>query len=450
MTRPAEITYRGTRAGEPMPRRLLRYDLLLVLALAALALYPREKVLAGGGTLEIAYSGVTASPYMAVIYLAALVVLPVAIVSRRRLVPWSLRIFAVGCIVMFALVWPPDAVRLGGLLHMLNGVAAWFVGAWLGVRVLSDTRGRSAVVAILFVIVLAQVVVTLLQRSGVPVNPMDPLTAEFMGQRTNGLMSHPGNLGKNLFLIAVICLAIIPGATFRQRRVLWVTLALTLVPLGLSEARANIIAVLLLLLIWPFITAPSRLRHVRRARVLIPLGLVIASVPFAAQVASRFESDPEGGDRPELTRVGLQQIASDPIFGTGPNGYVTVVRNFNGLAAKFGYPVHNVFLLTAAELGIPLALFFWAAIFSVWRLAWLRRRQTGIAGGYARALLASTPGFIVILWTGWGMLGLSVFPLWLLTIGIGYGVMRTEAGANARVGVVDGGRSPVAQMPLRR
>jgi hypothetical protein len=390
--------------------------------LATLAIHPREIALGEHSVhVGIARGGISIAPYTVVVFALALCILLGAIHHGRG---WSFPPLALlfGALVAVELVfvWPHGAERTAGAIHLLSVVCAWGVGAHLGPRLFRDPKSLRLVAKAIVVIVLVECCVACAQRLGASVNPMDPVTAALMGDRTNGTMNHPAKLGNDMVLLLILSLGMLGTSNRRTRHVLWLAVILLFIPLGLSQSRANIVAAFSTLVLWSILSPNTR---DGKLKWVVPLGAVVALLPFVSEVISRWQADPGGGPRGRLHEVALQQISMRPITGTGPNAYISVVSNYDTLAAQ-GYPVHNVFLLTAAELGIPVAAVFWFPVLVLLCLAWRARRCPGPSGSFAVAILASAPGLYVILTTGWGMLQLSIPVLWFFTLGIAYSQIR--------------------------
>jgi O-antigen ligase len=131
-----------------------------------------------------------------------------------------------------------------------------------------------------------------------------------------------------------------------------------------------------------------------------------------------------------VTQVAERVIREHPWTGVGPNGYVAVAGRFDRLTAT-GVPVHNIFLLSAAELGIVSAVLLWVPFVAVTiravRQVW-RTRGTGSEVG-ARVIVSALPGFVLIAVTGWGLLEGSGFLMLCLIFGYfgaGSGADRPE------------------------
>ncbi len=390
----------------------------LIIALFFLTVYPREKLLIGDSSyVGIAGGGVTVSPYNLAVFGLAALVTPWALVSGRPVIPRVAWVFVVTVLFAAVTVWPHDAIRAGGVIHWLAAVAAWFSGSVLATRALASQRGLRMLAFAILTIASIELAVSLAQLAGVEINPTGQ---EYLKGRTNGTMGHPGDEGKNLFLLFVVCLALLPIGDRRTRRITWLAAAVLVVPLALSQGRANIIAVVFAVLLWAALSPGTSVRGMKTARWLIPALVLLSIAPVATVLQERFQEDPSGGPRGHLTEVGLHQISTSPFAGTGPNGYIQVVSQYDRYAADFNFPVHNAFLLTTAELGIFCAVLLWSVVgTAVWQ-AWKRRRNSGRSGAFARALIAATPGMFVILYTGWGGIARSVLLLTWFLLGIFY------------------------------
>jgi O-antigen ligase len=244
---------------------------------------------------------------------------------------------------------------------------------------------------------------------------MPPALAALMGHRVNGTTTHPDNLGKILLLILILCLGLMGTKDARARRFLWGAVVLLFIPLGLSEGRANLLAALTAVVFWALLSGRRRSAAIRLG---IPLAAILVVLPFASAIATRIQEDPNGGPRAGLTAAALEQIDRQP-WGIGPNSYVSVVSAYDSVTA-LGYPVHNTFLLTTAELGILGAILFWLPVVGLVIAAWMNRKSTGFVGSFAIAIVASAPGLYVVNASGWAILSGPLLPLWFLICGLAY------------------------------
>jgi O-Antigen ligase len=356
---------------------------------------------------------------------------------QARSLPISVFIFVGFLIVGFSAIWHGTEEQLAGALQLGLGFCAWFVGGQLGPLIVSQTRRIQWIAGTILGLVSIEMGVTLLQRAGIRINPMKPALAAIMGHRTNGTTNHPDNLGKVLLLLLILALGLMGTTDARARKMLWIAIVLMFVPLGLAQGRANILAALATIVLWALLSGRRRSVAIR---IGIPLVIILIFLPFVGSIEHRVEEDPNGGPRAGLAATALEQIHRQP-WGVGPNSYVSVVSAYNSVTA-IGYPVHNTFLLTAAELGVLGAVLFWLPVAGLIVAAWISRKRKGFAGSFAIAILASAPGLYIVNASGWAILSSFLLPLWFLVNGIAY----SQFGSAGRVAWFR--RAPYAKMQL--
>ncbi len=398
--------------------------LALVVLLCNVSLYPK----AFSTDPNVKHVGIAQSVPALTTY--ALVLLCIAYVlvlrllyrPRARSVPASVFIFLAFLVIGYSTIWHGTSEQLAGALQLGLGFCAWFVGGQIAPLILSHDRRIRWIANTIAGIVCIETLVTLLQRAGVRINPMRPVLAAIMGDRTNGTANHPDNLGKILLLLLILALGLMGTKDVRARRSLWVGVVLMFIPLGLSEGRANILAALTTVVLWALLSGRRRSLTIRAG---VPLTIILVFLPFASSIARRVEEDPNGGPRAGLAATALEEIHREP-WGVGPNSYVSVVSAYNSVTA-IGYPVHNTFLLTATELGVLGAILFWLPVAGLIAVAWLSRKRPGFEGSFAIAILASAPGLYVVNASGWAILSNQLFPLWFLIYGMAYSRFRPVA-----------------------
>ena len=391
--------------------------LVLAALLCSLTLYPKSFTKDPDPRhIGIAQSVPAVATYTVVLLgIAYILLLRVLYRPRARSLPISVFVFLGFLAVGSSTIWHGTDEQLAGALQLGLGFCAWFVGGQLGPLILCQERRIRWIASTLAGIVGIEALIAVLQRGGIRINSLPPAAAALVGNRANGTTTHPDNLGKILLLILILCLGLMGTSDARTRRILWLAVVLMFIPLGLSEGRANLLAALTTIVFWALLSGPRRSLAIRLG---IPLLAVLAVLPFASAIATRVEEDPNGGPRESLAAAALEQIHRQP-WGVGPNSYVSVVSAYDSITA-LGYPVHNTFLLTAAELGVLGAVLFWLPVIGLLALAWISRRRPGFAGSFAIAILASAPGLYVVNASGWAILSGPLLPLWFLVYGIAY------------------------------
>lgn len=338
-----------------------------------------------------------------------------ALTGRRGCVPWQLLAFVAMVVALAWGTWPDSPTVQAGVLQLLVGVVAWYVGSAAGEL---GERGRRVLAVALLGVVLLQVLFAALQRWGMRPALLTPVDAAILGDRVNGTTNHPNTLGKMLFIVVLVCLLLVERGDRTTRRTAACAVVVAFLPLALAQGRANLVATVLAVATWALVL-PARTHRSLRLNVL--LGLGVAGVFGAGALWSRFEEDPAGGVRGTLLEHAYQQVRLAPWAGTGPNGYTAVV----GPQTGSWIPVHNSFLLLVAEVGIPAAALFWWAVARTWAAGWRVRRLTDHRGAAGRVLVASAPGLLLIGMTGWGLLGTSIYALWMFVVGSLAGLVRT-------------------------
>ncbi len=152
-------------------------------------------------------------------------------------------------------------------------------------------------------------------------------------------------------------------------------------------------------------------------------GVGVAALMASGVVIARFEEDPDGGVRGEISAYAVSLMQAFPISGVGPNAYVYANSPLTGSFI----PVHNSFLLAAVELGIPGAILLLMPAAVVVSRAWGARRLER-AGYPARAVIAGSLPVALVAFTGWGMLGTSIFSLAMVVFGYHYGAITAARG----------------------
>ena len=105
----------------------------------------------------------------------------------------------------------------------------------------------------------------------------------------------------------------------------------------------------------------SRLRI--RAAILLVIGCVLV-IPFAPNITARISGDDfdSARSRVSLAETALRIISDNPWGGVGYNNYRFIVADYESRPGLNQYrvpePVHNAYLIIAAELGIPAAIVF--------------------------------------------------------------------------------------------
>lgn len=402
----------------------------IVVVIATLVILPRTlfTLAPDGGALHVGIS----SPTPTVTTFGIAVLAGLAALTLRWGPPAALALwlpFAAWLAVGWNSEWARNPIVLSGILQYVLGAATWALGAILGRRFVRDVRLRSSTTMVVLVALAVQLGVVALQAAGIRINPMSLTNEAQLAGRFNGTLSHPNDLGKVVLLCLVLVLPLYAtrmGITFSRR--LGLTLAAAFIVLVATGGRAVTVGAGVMVLFWILLQPGVQRARTHKARALA--ASVVGGGVISLVLAERFEEDPTGGARSVLSDLAVQQIATRPWWGTGPNQYMEVVGAVDPLTAS-GVPVHNSFLLAAAELGVPGALllalpFAWVVIRSV-----LSLRSSRPGASWGRVVVAACPALIIIGTTGWGLLGSYVFPLLCLAFGAVAGALASGRGSGS-------------------
>lgn len=270
------------------------------------------------------------------------------------------------------------AMCLGTLVQGVLAFAQYFLGVTFGLGVLGETRHS-----------------LLLQEMGV---------SELA--RVGGTMGHPNALGS--FLVTTLPIALVLLLAGRR---LWVTVLATLTfviglaTLVLTFSRGAWVS---FALVAPWVMVLGRWKRGGVLKVVKSLGLfglivTIVALPFAAPITQRlFEHDyGRAWSRVPQMQVAWNIIRAHPVLGVGLNNYTLVMGSYDNtleqITLRVSTPVHNMFLLTAAEVGIPGLLFLVWLIIVLLKRGW-RGRWDGqsLRGFFCLGLLGALASTLIV------------------------------------------------------
>lgn len=223
--------------------------------------------------------------------------------------------------------------------------------------------------------------------------------------RPSGLFMHPIVLGTYL----VITLPLLAARLATQRGVAMRLLLLVAVAVGsaglvFSLSRGAWISLMLAMALLGVLALRCRLLSRRQVRNLVFGGAALALVfgaAFAPRIYDRLtKADPSSlASRFDMNRIALRMIAANPVLGGGLNNYILTSPTYDpeGVMWDFRAPVHNFYLLEAAESGIPALLLFLALAgsFMLTGLHHLPRMHDPELAWVVAALLAALVGLLV-------------------------------------------------------
>lgn len=245
--------------------------------------------------------------------------------------------------------------------------------------------------------------------------PGDSREADIVGAilRPGGTMGHSGNFAKLAALSLPICLAFIYTV---RKNIWWITIGAVLisglVALMLTVSRAGL-GTSLFGLGWLFLIMLKNKRR-NMLRTLAALSLFVIAVVLAWHIGgdrlkSRMSEDFGSAlSRPQQFSVAWNVIKAHPFIGVGLNNYTLIAPHYDhtreAISITSPQPVHNIYLLYAAEIGIPAAVCFIWFLGATIALAFKVSPQVGSPS--ASALLKSIGVGITCSWLqgliGWG------------------------------------------------
>jgi O-antigen ligase len=192
--------------------------------------------------------------------------------------------------------------------------------------------------------------------------------------RVSGFVGHPNNLG--FFLSGWLPLLLVCAVgvdSIRLRLLCLLSFALGLVALVLTYSRGGWLGFIFsLVLIVGFLMTKQVRTKFRRAFVRIlclSLAATVLTLPFFPKIMTRLTEDDYGAaySRIPMAQTALKIIKQNPLTGVGLGNYSYIVPKYDAdpVIDQVGnpYTVHNIYLQTAAELGVPaLALLIWFSL----------------------------------------------------------------------------------------
>jgi O-antigen ligase len=205
--------------------------------------------------------------------------------------------------------------------------------------------------------------------------------------RVSGTFGHPNSLAGYLVMLVLINLALFwAPISQRVKLALWLTLLLTSTALILTFSRAGWLALGLAGMFSLYLCLFRRTKY-RSISLLISLALLIiffiVSVGLITPLKQRLFQEDYGAARTRipLAQVALNIIGHHPWLGIGLGNYTMAAPDYDitpeGISYEFPRPVHNEFLLIAAEQGLPaLGLFLVILLYVVIQLFRLSQSRT--------------------------------------------------------------------------
>ncbi len=240
---------------------------------------------------------------------------------------------------------------------------------------------------------------------------VESLTSGVQRLRPSGLFDHPIVYADFLLIGLPLLLAGFLVARSRLARVgLGATILVGLSGLVMTLSRGAWISSAVAMAVFVTLAWHRGLLAGHQARRFLRTGVIVglvAVLAFAPRIIERLTSSVSGNleVRFELNEIALRMISAHPLSGVGLNNFLPVMEHYDPKDVMEYFPatVHNLYLLEAAEAGLPALLLFvslWGAILLTgWRrlaavedpaLRWL---AVGLIAGLCGFLLSQVADF---------------------------------------------------------
>jgi len=181
--------------------------------------------------------------------------------------------------------------------------------------------------------------------------------------RVAGTLGHPNKLGMFLGMWLPIAMSLIFGPLRARHKFLLIS-AFLLMSIGdiLTLSRGAWLSLGVGLIIVTYLCILNKTRH--RIISFFMTTALLSAIAFVALIAitpvkKRLLEDDYGtaSTRMPLAKLALSMIGQNPFLGIGQGSFVAVANKYDrtreGISYSFPAPVHNSYLLIAAEIGIP-------------------------------------------------------------------------------------------------
>ena len=185
--------------------------------------------------------------------------------------------------------------------------------------------------------------------------------------RPGGTMGHSGNFAKLTSLCLPICFSLIFAVRKNIWRIIFAGLLISsLVALVLTVSRAGIGTSLIGLFLVPLVLS----KNVKNKQIFVfgSIVILVISIGFSWLLGGDRLSDrmsDDGGSaqsRLPMFSVAWNVIRANPLMGVGLNNYTLIAPEYDQTPEKisvtYQHPVHNIYMLSAAEIGIPGTIVF--------------------------------------------------------------------------------------------
>jgi O-antigen ligase len=254
--------------------------------------------------------------------------------------------------------------------------------------------------------------------------------------RPAGLFVHPIVYATTLVVTVPLLVAGFAAVRSMARCLLYAAaIGLSAVCLLLTLSRGAWIASLTAIFVMAFLAFRSQLLRASQIRTISAAALVIGlvlGIAFGPRVYARVTGSSSGNVdvRFDLNEIALRMTAAHPLLGTGLNNFVETMDPYDpkDVKAYFPGPAHNLYLLEAAETGIP-GLLLWLGLFGAILLTGLRslpRISDPELKWVGAGILASLVGLLVSQLADFSYRLEPLRSITWLAIGLLFGILRVS------------------------
>ncbi len=222
--------------------------------------------------------------------------------------------------------------------------------------------------------------------------------------RVSGTFGHPNTFGWYLNFMLPLLIGIL---FFEKRKIFRVLYILILffgtIALIFTLSRASWVSFLIGIIVVISISFwKITIKHKLKAAIsiiLIITTITIVILIFSDIISRRLYYDDYGSARFRipLMKEAFSIIKSHPILGVGINNYTEVIRDNDHTISRISYyPVHNIYLYIAAEIGILGVFIFILIIFRFYKYSiYYIRSENGLLVGMVIGMLGGITGFLI-------------------------------------------------------
>ena len=295
---------------------------------------------------------------------------------HRRPMRLSPEIWILACLVAWAIVTAPLSYRPGNSVSFLFGDYLRSVAIfWILSDVVTVPRLRliAWALTLMAIPIAATALYNFISRN---LRPGD--TTRILGYGAQ-MTENPNGVALVVTLILPFSLALfLIARTTRVRAALFAVIALDVTAVVVTWSRGGFLALAAVMVTYLY----RLLRRPERAWAIATLVLLLVCVPFVPSgyvdrlaTIGDIQSDPTGSaqDRWSDTLAATRWVLANPIVGAGIGQHVFALNEERGPTWAL---VHNVYLIYAADLGIPGLLLFILLLVRCFNNAWLVQRRS--------------------------------------------------------------------------